>query len=92
MLGGGGEITMSLSQLKIVSSLEAANLLRERRRRFENFHSKIRNYNDKFFGCYRMSQTSFDELLEILIPSITKQNTTMRMAVSAEERLTITLR
>lgn len=99
---------MSLSKLKIVLALEAANLLRERkcrktwvhpfnsererRQRFEKFYSKIRKYNDKFFGYYRMSQTSFDELLEKLKPSITKQNTTMRMAISAEERLTITLR
>lgn len=99
---------MSLSKLKIVLALEAADLLREpkcrttwvhsfnsereRNKRFEKFCSKIRKYDDKFFGYYRMSQKSFEELLEILRPCITKQNTVMRMAISAEQRLTITLR
>ncbi|XP_050293569.1 uncharacterized protein LOC126734088 [Anthonomus grandis grandis] len=39
-----------------------------------------------------MSKKSFDELLSVLKQDISRRNTTMRTAISAEERLTITLR
>ncbi|KAF0746352.1 protein ALP1-like [Aphis craccivora] len=45
-----------------------------------------------FFEYYRMSITSFDELLEQLRPHITKKITTFRNPISAEERLTLTIR
>ncbi len=95
------------SKIKFVALLEAANLLnqverkywvhpfhgdRERSQRFQKFYNSIREYPEKFFEYYRMSITSFDELLELLRPYITKKNTYMRNAISAAERLTITLR
>nr|XP_049693431.1 uncharacterized protein LOC126053978 [Helicoverpa armigera] len=46
----------------------------------------------KFYNCYRMSYSSFQELLLILKPELTRQNTAMRSCISAEERLLITLR
>ena len=47
---------------------------------------------NKFFDYYRMTQTTFDELLHILRPHIQKQDITFRRSESAEERLAITLR
>lgn len=97
-----------LSKLKYICALEDAGLLKEpvkrkywvhpfhsnfeAREKFKTFFSNIRNYETKFFEYYRMSISSFDELLEIIRPHIAKQDTHWRNAVSAEERLTITLR
>ena len=46
----------------------------------------------KFFGYFRMSINSFDELLLMLTPYIKKQDTNMRKAICPEQRLAITLR
>ena len=97
-----------LSKVKLVCCLEGANELRiqrdrvhwvhpfnvdgKARKRFRHFYGSIRSYESKFFGYYRMSIKSFDELLELLRPQISKKNTAKRLAVSAEERLTITIR
>ncbi|CAI6368224.1 unnamed protein product [Macrosiphum euphorbiae] len=68
------------------------NKSREEKARFINFYADIRQYPLKFFEYYRMSITSFDELLEQVRPHITKKVTTFRYPVSAEERLTLTIR
>lgn len=68
------------------------NLNREPSNRFFNFYNDIRKYSDKFFEYYRMSITSFDELLDKLRQKITKKTTKFRRPVSSEERLTITIR
>lgn len=59
---------------------------------FKNFFEDIRKFEDKFFEYYRMSVCSFDELLIILKPHISKQELPLRTTISAEERLTITIR
>ncbi|KAJ8935465.1 hypothetical protein NQ318_007568 [Aromia moschata] len=46
----------------------------------------------KFHGFYRMSKRTFQTLVEIIKPEISKRDTNYRKAVSAEERLLITLR
>ena len=97
-----------LSKLQVVCVSEAAGLLgkpverkfrvhpfhsdRERTERFSKFYSELRRYEDKFFEYYRMSTASFEELLNIIRPYITRQKTYWRAPISAEERLTITLR
>jgi len=65
---------------------------REESNKFNIFYENIRCYSEKFFEYYRMSISSFDELLEKIRPFIGKQNTIFRNAISPEERLTITLR
>jgi len=65
---------------------------REKSDQFKHFFENIRRYPEKFFEYYRMSVSSFDELLENLRPHITKTTTTLRTPICAEERLTITLR
>lgn len=47
---------------------------------------------DKFKDFFRMSKPLFDRLLELVNPLITKKDTNWRLALSAEEKLTITLR
>ncbi|RVE40776.1 hypothetical protein evm_014574 [Chilo suppressalis] len=54
---------------------------------------KLRKHGEKFFNYFRMSVTSFDELLEIIQEDLTPcQNYVVRDTVSAEEKLVITLR
>lgn len=65
------------------------NLKREEDRRFEIFFANIKLYADKFFIYYRMSISSFDQLLTIVRPYITKQDSTFRRPICAEERLTL---
>jgi len=62
------------------------------KKQFFKFYNDLRDYPDKFFEFYRMSVPSFDELLSKVILLISKQNTSFRESISAEERLTITLR
>lgn len=47
---------------------------------------------EKFKGFYRMNQDTFFSLLGLVSPLITKKDTHYRDAVSADERLLITLR
>ncbi|XP_060872557.1 uncharacterized protein LOC132946531 [Metopolophium dirhodum] len=68
------------------------NQKREKDYLFENFYTSIRKFPQKFFEYYRMSLTSFDELLEIIRPSLTKQHTNMRNPICVEQRLTITIK
>jgi len=68
------------------------NKSREENERFKKFYLDIRQYPQKFFEYYRMSIQSFDELLENVRPHITKKITPFRNPVSAEERLTLTIR
>jgi len=59
---------------------------------FYIFYENIRKFPLKFFEYFRMSITSFDELLKMLSPHLTKQQTNMRNPISAELRLTVTIR
>ena len=47
---------------------------------------------NSYTNFLRMSRESFDELLSLVLPYIKKKNTNMREAISAEERLAVTLR
>lgn len=60
--------------------------------KFYTIYSELRQYPPKFFNYLRMSINSFDELLALVGPVITFQDTTFRKAIPAEERLTVTLR
>ena len=52
----------------------------------------LRQNPEKFFKYSRMSVDSFDELCELMRPTITYQDTNWRLAVPPEERLMVTLR
>ena len=58
----------------------------------QKVYENVRNCETKFFGYYRMPIKSFDELLVLLRPRISRSNTSIRLAISAEERLTIAIR
>ena len=45
-----------------------------------------------FFRYFRMSPSTYEELLSFIAPKITKQSTQMRNPVGASERLSVTLR
>jgi hypothetical protein len=51
-----------------------------------------RKFRDKFFLYYRMSMTSFDELLNLIYDKTVKTDTNMRKSIGPVERLAVTLR
>ena len=59
---------------------------------FYTLYEGLRAYPEKFSNYFRMTCGSFDELLTILGPALSRQNTNMRKCVPAEERLAVTLR
>ncbi|XP_069624175.1 uncharacterized protein [Ranitomeya imitator] len=59
---------------------------------FSRLYAALRTNPDKFFNYCRMRIQTFDILLDILRPGITKKDTRMRKSISAEERLILTLR
>lgn len=59
---------------------------------FYNLFGKLKEDENKFFNYFRMSISSFNELLEILDSKIKRCDTNMRKSIPAEERLAITLR
>jgi hypothetical protein len=59
---------------------------------FHKLYEELCIHAKKFFGYFRMTYSSFDELSSMLGPKITYRNTVMRASVTPEERLAITLR
>ncbi|XP_069818349.1 uncharacterized protein [Dendropsophus ebraccatus] len=59
---------------------------------FNNLYHDLRRYEEKFQAFCRLSVAQFDNLLQIIAVDLTFQDTQMRKAISAEERLLITLR
>ncbi|KAF2890722.1 hypothetical protein ILUMI_15451 [Ignelater luminosus] len=59
---------------------------------FCKIHNDLRDHPNKFFQYYRMSMRSFDDLLQIIGPRITYQDTKWRNFIPPEERLLATLR
>lgn len=59
---------------------------------FHVMYHSLKEYPEKFFKYFRMSPQSFDELLNEIREDITKENTHLRLSISPEERLTVTLR
>jgi len=55
-------------------------------------YNQLRKDNVKFFNYFRMSISSFDELLSYIKNDIKRQDTNMRIAIQPEEKLVITLR
>ena len=70
-------------------------IFKERELHSEYFHlyQTMRDKDREFHYQYiRMSKERFDHLLSLIREDITKKDTPMRKAISAEERLVITLR
>lgn len=65
---------------------------REHDMRFQLFYANLKKYPEKFFNYYRMSVSSFEELLEKVRPNLTKETTHLRNPITPEEKLTVTLR
>lgn len=59
---------------------------------FCKMYNDVRQYPDKFFNYYRMSIGTYDKLLQAVGQYLKHEDTTFRMAISPEERLSVTLR
>ncbi|KAL5233408.1 hypothetical protein ACI65C_000818 [Semiaphis heraclei] len=68
------------------------NLKRPDNGQFQVTFMTLRSYPEEFMKYYRMSITSFDELISLVRPKLSKQHTGLRVPISPEERLTVTLR
>jgi hypothetical protein len=62
------------------------------KRQFHKLYEDLRMHPKKFSGYFRMTGSSFDELLSMIRPKITYRNTVMWASVPPEERLAVTLR
>lgn len=54
--------------------------------------SQLRGDESKFFNYFRMSMSTFDELLKLLEKDLKKQDTRWRKSICPEEKLAIFLR
>jgi hypothetical protein len=99
-------IIMDVVEVGAILALVACNRRRHKRQfwvhpiysvrlsvgKFHVDFQRYRNYPDKFFAYYRMSVSSFDELLTLAGPSVSRQDTDWRRSMPEAERLTFTLR
>lgn len=68
------------------------NQMREEVGAFYTLFDELRCDENKFFNYFRMSVSSFDELLDRLKDMIQRQNTKMRNCIQPAEMLAVTLR
>lgn len=66
------------------------NLKRQEYGEFHHLFPDLLEDEQKFFNYFRMSSEKFYDLLKIL--DIQKEDTTFRKAISAEEKLAVTLK
>lgn len=59
---------------------------------FVTLYPKLREHPNKFFNYFRMSVTSFDELLSLVKDDLLPCEYLVRDAISPEEKLAVTLR
>jgi hypothetical protein len=78
--------------IKRKRSLHVHSLLRDRLEKglFYTLYDDLRQGDRKFFQYFRMSKTSFDELLENVKEEITEMGRILRRAVPTEEKRALT--
>lgn len=59
---------------------------------FRNLMCQLRRDETKFYNYFRMSSSTFDNLLNRLERDLRKQDTSMRRSIGVEEKLVICLR
>ena len=59
---------------------------------YHHLAKDLKNYPRKFKGYYRMTNETFEYLLQLVGPAIRKETTNFKKPISPAERLTITLR
>lgn len=72
--------------------LHPINSERQSHGHYFQLYKQLRKDNIKFFNYFRMSISSFDELLSYIENDIKRQDTNMRIAIQPEEKLVTTLR
>ena len=64
---------------------------REEHGEYFTLYREYRQYDEKFFGWYRMTVEKFDDLLEMVEPQLRRQGCYFHEPVCAEEMLVITI-
>ena len=65
---------------------------RRRKGEFFNLYLDQRHFPEKFFEHYHMTPQQFDEILQKIAPISKKKDTNFRKSITAEEKLSLTLR
>ena len=65
---------------------------RSRQGAFNNLIQELKDDDEKYFNYFRMSKSSYNELLHRLAPALQRQNTKFRNALTPDEQLTIAIR
>jgi hypothetical protein len=68
------------------------NKKRENYGKYHRLCRELESHEDRFYLYFRMSQDSFEELYQLILPRIEKITTNWRKPISARERLAICLR
>ena len=68
------------------------NESRSRKGAFNNLIKELHGDDEKFFNYFRMSRSSYHELLHRLSPALQRQDTKFRNALTPDEQLTIAIR
>lgn len=68
------------------------NLQRDSLGEYHHLIPQLLDDEDRYRSYYRMSPETFTTLMDILRPVLTKTETSFRRPISAEERMTVTLR
>jgi len=69
--------------------------INKKRENYGEYHRlcrELESHEDRFYLYFRMSQDSFEELYQLILPRIEKITTNWRKPISARERLAICLR
>ncbi len=65
---------------------------REEHGEFYRLVQELKMYHERFRGYFRMSVSEFENLLQQLAPSLTKEHTHYRKPIDPEQRLAVCLR
>ncbi|VVC35624.1 Hypothetical protein CINCED_3A004501 [Cinara cedri] len=69
--------------------------INKKRENYGEYHRlcrQLESHEDRFYLYFRMSQDSFEELYELILPRIEKKTTNWRKPIHTRERLAICLR
>lgn len=72
--------------------VQPINSERQKHGAYYVLYPELRQNPREFFNYFKMSISTFDELLSLLKDKIRKADTNMRLCISATERLVITIR
>lgn len=72
--------------------MQPMNKVRQSQGQFYTLITCLRIDEEKLFSYFRMSSSSFHELVAVVRDNVAKQDTRLKLSVLAKERLAVTLK